>query len=217
MLIAFFRTASLATRLIGAAIALALLLGGLFLLQRGSKEPILPSSNVPERTNFVEIGTLTFSSSGGQDVPYLQYGAPGAPVTTTQLTLDEESICATPTGALPCMAMSVQYSLVFGGKRAIVEAVEKETVIRVKKLRILAEGEEPRLPEKGAAFISWVRAVELIRACEANMIVQAHGLTVYLTLKNGDRVQAVEPGIDEVFAIYEDIRPICNNTQLATE
>ena len=105
----------------------------------------LPVDISGQPTNFVQTGVLVFPKSGmGQDAPYLSYrSSPGAPETVVELTLNAESLCITPTGSLPCMAMSVQYHLPFGGKRAKVEAVEKETVIIVRTLRILDdEGSE---------------------------------------------------------------------------
>jgi heat shock protein HslJ len=96
-----------------------------------------------EPTNFVQEGVLVFPEpSQGQGAPYLSYkSSPSAPTTTVKLTLDEQSICGGNNGSLPCMAMSIQFSTAFGGKRAIVEGVEREARITVRRLRILDDGE----------------------------------------------------------------------------
>ncbi|MDO8564382.1 MAG: hypothetical protein Q7R88_00095 [bacterium] len=90
-----------------------------------------------EQINFVREGILEFATSTGQDIPYFSYPNFGGPTTTMELLLNEESMCATPTGSAPCMTMSALYHIPFGGKRARVEAVEKEARVLVRQIVIL--------------------------------------------------------------------------------
>ena len=179
----------------------------------------LPVDISGQPTNFVQIGTVIFpKKNNGQDVPYLSYrSSPAAPETVVELTLDGESVCATPSGSLPCMAMSVQYRLPFEGKRATVEAIEREARITVRKLRILAPEDEGRVPAAGLIYVPWMQAVQLMENCEPTLIVQTHDSNVSLTLKNGSTVVAVEPVIDEVFKVVQRISAVCGNLPIATE
>lgn len=49
------------------------------------------------------------------------------------------------------------------------------------------------------------------------MAVQTHELEVYLTLRDGSRVVAREPMIDEVFRVLDGTRPTCGTIPIATE
>lgn len=172
---------------------------------------------ISEPTDWIRAGTITVNTPGQvQGVMYLVYEEPGAPALTKQLVLDEYSICATETGALPCMAMSVTFDVAFGGKRASVEGIEEDEAVRVRKLQILREGEEARLGAPGSAFIPWVQAVNLLKTCSVEQVMQSHALDVYLTLQGGERVRAVEPVIDEVFRVLNE-EVSCPPISVATE
>ncbi len=167
-------------------------------------------------TNFARAGVVTTNNPGGaQDTMYLVYEEQGAPALTKELIIDELSICAAQNGSLPCLAMSTTFGMAFGGKRVIVEGVQEGERLVVRVLRVLAEGEEVRLPAPGEVFVAWMHAAELIRECAVSGVMQTHALDVYVTLKNGERVRTIEPLIDEVFKVVE--QSSCPDISVATE
>jgi len=133
------------------------------------------------------------------------------------LYIDELSICSSATGAIPCVAMSISFDVAFGGKKAVVEGIQREDGILLRKLYILSENETAGLPELGSIFISWPQAVSLIEGCSVEMIMQTHTLDVYLTLENDVKVRTIQPVIDEVFGIYNGSISKCGNIPVATE
>lgn len=169
-------------------------------------------------TDYVAYGTIEFrgeSIHGG--TPFLITESAAA-TTSVQLLLDAESICAAPNGALPCMAMSVTLDMPYGGKNAVVEGIRQpDGSVLVRRMRALGEGEEPRLPEVGVVFTPWVQAVQHLENCNVEMAMQTHALDVHLTLKDGTRIHAVEPVIDEVFAVLDRTRENCGTIPVATE
>jgi hypothetical protein len=203
------------------ALAAVLLLLGVSLLFGKEYRPHEPAPEAPEvsyeATNFVKVGTLVFPNAQptGQDTIYFSYPNPGGPTTTLELTLDEQSICASPSGALPCIAMSVQYHMVFANKRASVEAIEKEARVVVRKLTVLGKEGPDVVPGPGIVYIPWMQAVRMIEACEPTMVLQTHSRNVHLTLKDGRELVAVEPVIDELFKVTQ--RAGCADLPIATE
>jgi hypothetical protein len=200
------------------ALSAVLLLLGVSLLFGKEYRPHEPVTEATyEPTNFVKVGTLVFPNAQptGQDTMYLSYPNPGGPITTIELTLDEQSICASPSGALPCIAMSVQYHMVFANKLASVEAIEKEARVVVRKLTVLRDKDPGVVPGPGLVYIPWMQAVRLIEACEPTMVLQTHSRNVHLTLKDGRELVAVEPVIDELFKVTE--RAGCADLPIATE
>ncbi len=180
--------------------------------------PTLEGQNIP--TNFSQLGTLSFPTLNpkGQDIPYLSYvSTSGAPTTTVELSFDAESMCATPTGAVPCMAMSTQFHIPFDGKRAIVEAIDKEARITVRKMRILSAEETGFTPSTGIVYIPWMQAVKLIEECKTKRLMQAHSLSVMMTLSDNTMVHSVEPMIDDVFQITQRSVKKCGNISIGTE
>lgn len=71
--------------------------------------------------------------------------------------------------------------------------------------------------KREASEVSWEEAVRLIENCEAEMIFQTHARDVEISLKDGRRVHTVEPSIDEVFRLYNDLRDECGEIPMATE
>jgi len=199
---------------------LVVLVVGFFILNSyiyNKKQGDTPEIPKSEPTDFAEAGVITVNNPGqAQGTIYLIYEKPGAPALSKELVLDAMSVCAAPGGATPCVAMSITFDAVFAGKQAVVEGTEDGDKVLVRKLRILAEGEEARFAEPGSTFISWYWATELIRKCEIESVMQTHALDVYLTLKNGERVRAVEPLIDEVFKVLQEVGN-CGGIPLATE
>jgi len=202
---------------------LAALVGGFYWLntyiyneKQGSGEPPQVTRSAP--TDFLRVGNITVNNPGqAQGVMYLVYEEEGAPALSRELVLDEMSICASGSGGLPCMAMSVTFDMAFGGRRAMIEGVLQGDKVLVRKMRILAEGEEPLSMDTGSVFIGWMDARRLIQSCSVESVMQTHALDVYLTLKDGERLRAVEPVIDEVFRVYDEVRGICPPIPLATE
>lgn len=212
------QSTKLSGSLIFGALAILVLFGIIFWFTGGNKQVISVSQveNI-KKTDFSAVGTITFDNSGGgQSVMSLVYKGSGATSLTKELVLDAQSICATPTGALPCMAMSVTFDVPFGGKSAIVEGIEEGDKVIVRKLRALAEGETGRPPVIGSTLIPWIQALNLIRTCEVERVGQTHALDVYLTLKDGTEVRTVEPYIDEVFYAVSEAKK-CPPIPIATE
>jgi hypothetical protein len=65
--------------------------------------------------------------------------------------------------------------------------------------------------------IAWSEAVALIEGCEVTMAFQTHALDVYLETKDGRDVHAVEPSIDDIFAVINATRDECGTFPIATE
>lgn len=199
------------------ALGAALILLAFFAYRSRQAPPIPEFSEQP--TDIVKIGNLVFDNPGlRQDTPYLVYEEPGKPALTAELVMDAESVCSAGTGSAPCMAMSVQWSVAFKGKRAIVEGFKDgDDKIIVRKLRVLEEG-QPALPyDPGHVFIPWPKAVSLIENCSVDMVTQTHSLDIYLSLKNGKEVVTVEPTIDEVFKVVTEAQKTCGSYPVATE
>lgn len=173
---------------------------------------------IEEPTNFLKAGVIVFNNPGlKENTPYLIYEAPGQPALTMELSLDGLSVCAAQNGATPCIAMSVTLDVPFGGKRAIIEGIERDGVVIVRKLQRLAENETPRLGTPGSIFISWPHAISLLKECKVEGVMQTHGLDVYITLKDGRRVRAVEPVIDEIFHVLNGPDISCPKISVGTE
>jgi hypothetical protein len=199
-------------------VLLVLAAGAWFYFEMQDSGGPMPNIQVSEPTNFNEVGTITVNNPGqAQGEMYLVYEKPGAPALTKRLVLDELSVCAAPNGAVPCMAMSVTFDAAFGGKRALVEGSEAGETVLVRKLRVGMEGEELRSFDPGNVFISWPHAIELFKACQVAMATQTHSLDVYLDLKDGRKVRAVEPMIDEMFTIINQTQSACGAFPVATE
>jgi hypothetical protein len=168
----------------------------------------------------VKAGVITANNPGlGQDTLYLIYEEPGKPALKKEIVMDTLSICGGNNGALPCMAMSVSFDVAFAGKRAVVEAIKDgEDAVILRKMTVVEEGQEPRLNEPGSIFVPWPYAASLIRSCNVSNVMQTHALDVYITIKDtNQRVRAVEPMIDEVFRVFDEVRQICPQIPLATE
>ncbi len=171
-----------------------------------------------EPTNFVKVGTIEVATStSAQGALYLVYPNEGGPETKIELTLDGESICATSTGATPCMAMSVTFDIPFHGRRAMVEGIEAEGSVTIRKLTRLEEGQPELIVDPGTIYIPWPKAIELLRQCQVEFAMQTHSLDVNLTLKEGTHVRSVEPVIDELFRIYDEVQTACGPMPIATE
>lgn len=65
--------------------------------------------------------------------------------------------------------------------------------------------------------ISWPEAVELINQGEVWQVAQTHSLEVTLYLDDGRTVLAMEPNIDEVFAVIERCGDPCSEIIMMTE
>ena len=209
----------LSVAILVAAVLVAAVAWGSFLRKDHAPTGAVSAGLNAQPTDFVQVGTLMVDSPAAQQgTIQFAYGEPGAPTTTKRLVLDELSVCATATGALPCVAMSVTFDAPFDGRRAIVEGIEQpDGAVLARKLRRLEEGESGLPPAPGSVFISWPQAVSLIEGCAVEMAVQAHSLSVSLALKDGRRFVAVEPIIDEVFQVTQRAQPSCGDIVIATE
>ncbi len=185
---------------VGALIAIIIGILAALGVFKGASAPVTGPVVNATTTDFARIGNLSFDAPGNrQDTPYLVYEEPGKPALKAELVLDEYSICATQTGSLTCMAMSAQYSVAFGGARALVEGrMLPDGRILVIKMYVYGEGQAQLTIDPGRSFIPWRTAYELIQRCEVTGIMQNHMLDVVLTLKDGREVVAVEPVIDEL-------------------
>jgi hypothetical protein len=77
-------------------------------------------------------------------------------------------------------------------------------------------GDEGSIQEE-AREVSWEQVVFHIERCEAAMVFQTHALDVYVNLKDGSRVHAKEPTIDDVFRVLDQTRDECGIIPVATE
>ncbi len=63
----------------------------------------------------------------------------------------------------------------------------------------------------------WNVVLTAINNCEAESVFQTHDKLVTLKLKNGDKVTAYEPRIDDVMKTVESLNGKCGDIELATE
>jgi len=64
---------------------------------------------------------------------------------------------------------------------------------------------------------TWGMAVEAVNNCEVNEVFQTHREIVTLTLKNGNKLIATEPEIDDIFDIAKAVEYKCGKIIVATE
>jgi hypothetical protein len=65
--------------------------------------------------------------------------------------------------------------------------------------------------------ITWERALEIVETGDVAEIYQLHSLEVELVLKDGCRLNTVEPLIDDIFKAVEACGAPCSEIILATE
>jgi hypothetical protein len=71
----------------------------------------------------------------------------------------------------------------------------------------------------GETEVSWGQAKQLLRDCRVTAVGQAHSLDVWLTLEDGTRAHAKEPGIDDVIGLAFEAQGQCGGQpeQIVTE
>jgi hypothetical protein len=67
------------------------------------------------------------------------------------------------------------------------------------------------------AEVLWYQAVSMLLNGEVTSVMQTHDLKVYLSLKDGRTLFAIEPAIDEVMRIIRDCGDTCKGILVATE
>ncbi|MDD4304779.1 MAG: hypothetical protein PHG92_04860, partial [Patescibacteria group bacterium] len=63
----------------------------------------------------------------------------------------------------------------------------------------------------------WNIVLAALKNCEVERVFQTHSKLVILKLKNGDKVSAYEPQIDDVMKVVESLNGKCGNIIMATE
>lgn len=63
----------------------------------------------------------------------------------------------------------------------------------------------------------WNVVLTALNNCEAESVFQTHSKLVTLKLKNGDKITAYEPQIDDVMKVVEGLNNKCGDIRLATE
>lgn len=188
-----------------------LLVGAYFIFFSGKgdidREPIVLDGDM---IDFAEVGNVTLDG----DTFVLVYEAPGQPALTRDLRFDSVSRCLIEGEARSCEEIDLAETP--SEQRVTVEGVETDGVL-VRKLTVLREGEEPRLPELGSVMIDWDLAVRVIENCEVEGVTQTHALDVYLNMKDGTRLRTVSPQIDDIFEITSEVQESCGDMWVATE
>ncbi|MFA5651942.1 MAG: hypothetical protein WC933_01085 [Candidatus Paceibacterota bacterium] len=64
---------------------------------------------------------------------------------------------------------------------------------------------------------NWNIVLTAINNCEVESVFQTHSKLVTLKLKNGDKITAYEPQIDDVMKVVESLNGQCGHIRLATE
>lgn len=64
---------------------------------------------------------------------------------------------------------------------------------------------------------TWEMALLAINNCEVESVFQNHGELVTLKLKNGNKLIAYEPNIDDVMKVVDELNGRCGDIRLATE
>jgi len=166
-----------------------------------------------EPTDFLKIGNLVQNNPGLEPgIPYLIYEEPGQPALSVKLEFDALSAYVSQGRALILSGLSASQQ----GQRVALEGIQKEGGVLIRKIRELRE-EAAVAGQSGSVFISWAEAIRLMDQCRVKSLMQTHALDVYLNLKTGEKLRAVEPMIDDVFAIYEQMKDRCGKIPLGTE
>jgi hypothetical protein len=64
---------------------------------------------------------------------------------------------------------------------------------------------------------NWELIKQAIANCEVESVFQAHSLNVSVELKNGEKISAVEPGIDDIIDLALEAEDECGRIIMATE
>jgi hypothetical protein len=64
---------------------------------------------------------------------------------------------------------------------------------------------------------TWEMAVEAVNNCEVEKVFQAHSRVTTLTLKNGNKLTATEPEIDDIMKITAGVEDKCGRVLIGTE
>jgi hypothetical protein len=209
--------------------------GGYFILRKPPvkvDKPVMgnPELNPPVEgklngnpTDFAQAGFITFKTPDPDihGTPYFTYTVAtttGITATTT-LVFDPLSFCVRSNGGTPCIALSSTYDMIFKDKKVIVEGIRlaENNEVLVRKLYVLQEGEEPRVPAIGQLFITWPQAESIIRACGVKMVMQTHAHDVYLTMKDDTILRTVPPMMDDVFRVVGETKEECGDIAQAIE
>lgn len=205
--------------LIGLGVVVVLVLV-LFLINFENDPIGLEPEEIVYVTDFAKIGTFVVDGPNEEvaDLPRLVYEEPGAPALTKKLVFGNLSFCQMENSASLCQVMKETLYEFFDGKRVLVEGMSQGSPgVLVFKMGVIREGESAFVPMTGFVFISWPKAQELIRGCEVNSIFQSHDLDVKLVLKNQKEYRTVEPIIDEVFKVLDEVSGKCGAVVVATE
>ena len=65
--------------------------------------------------------------------------------------------------------------------------------------------------------IAWEQVADLLATGEVETVFQTHSLDVTFLMKDGSYIEAVEPGIDDIFRLVEECGSPCKDLALATE
>lgn len=65
--------------------------------------------------------------------------------------------------------------------------------------------------------VDWETAVDILNTGDVEMVMQAHSLDVYLTMKDGSQIHTVEPHIDAIFSEIQRCGQPCSQIIQATE
>lgn len=63
----------------------------------------------------------------------------------------------------------------------------------------------------------WKNLVDMIKDCKVVSVSQNHAQEVTIELKDGSRINAIEPNIDDVFSVVDEAEEKCGRIMMATE
>jgi hypothetical protein len=72
-------------------------------------------------------------------------------------------------------------------------------------------------PTPYPAEVDWETAVEILNTGDVKVVMQAHNLDVYLTMKDSSEIKTVEPQIDAIFREIEACGRPCRDIVQVTE
>jgi hypothetical protein len=72
-------------------------------------------------------------------------------------------------------------------------------------------------PTPYPAEVDWETAVKILNTGDVKVVMQAHSLDVYLTMKDGSEIKTVEPQIDDIFREIEACGRPCRDIVQVTE
>lgn len=159
-----------------------------------------------ENINFSETGNLIINNPGKEsDVWYLIYETPGNSANEAKLSFDEKSSCNNESDS--CLDLIT-------GERVLAKGIEENGEVLVRAMEFLNSS---GINTSGPTGIDWDMALEFLNNCEVSKISINQKKEVYLTLKDGREMFAVESKDIFISGKIKEAEKVCGKIPFVTE